>query len=214
MVQRPPQVGLVHLGAAGDLPALRLRVELGSRLSPAVRTRSAPRQRFSFLARLFGAALALATLGAAEVARVLFLALVLGGARLAQPDGDRLLGILHLAAAARLQLAVLEFVHHSAHRPLLRSRLFGHYRSSWCGGSEALFGSNGRPAHVFRRMLNVRAKVPSACEFQRDFDAPHRRTIKVEFAMRWSGAGEELRADPAISLGSRKTDQREMPERR
>src|SRR4051794_29092740 len=95
--QRALQLRLRHLGATRDVAALRLLVELGPRAFGAV----AP-----------GGVGAFAPLGAAQVALVLLAALVFRGARLAERDRDRLLRVLHLAAAATaLQLAMLELVH-------------------------------------------------------------------------------------------------------
>src|SRR4051794_29167393 len=131
-LQRTLQLGLRHLRAPGQIAALRLLIELGSRRLAATRrtTGAAP-----LLAVARGRGGPLAPLGAAEVALVLLLALVFRGARLAQGDRDRLLRVLHLAAARGLELAMLELVHDALDRFLLPLRLLRHHRLHRCSST-------------------------------------------------------------------------------
>src|SRR6185312_6678522 len=76
-----------------------------------------------------GLALALLVLSAAAAAGVLGRGLLARRAGFAEADGDCLPWIAHLAAAARLQLAMLVLVHHAANDLLLPPALSWHRRS-------------------------------------------------------------------------------------
>src|SRR5262249_17490140 len=83
----------------------------------------------AFALLLVGAPRGFLALAAREVALVLALAFVLGGAGLLERNRDGLARVLHLArlaARSAFQLAMLVLVHDAAHRLALGHRSLGH----------------------------------------------------------------------------------------
>src|SRR5579859_3022939 len=122
-MQGPLEPGLVHFRAAADVAPLCLGIEFRAR------TRAAARASF-FGGLRGGAPGAFFSFRLPQVAAVFLRALVFRGAGLAQADRDRLLAVLHLAAAAAFQLAVLELVHDARHGLPLCPRLLACHGTS------------------------------------------------------------------------------------
>src|SRR5437667_10704452 len=125
--ERALEFTLVHIRPTGNFAALCLRIEFRFRLLPA----ATPVTRL-----LCGVAGSLPPLGAFQVLPVLLLAFIFRCTRFMQPDRDRLLRVLHFAAAVGLEFAVLELVHDPPNGFFLLLRLMRRHNDS-----RAKFGS-------------------------------------------------------------------------
>jgi hypothetical protein len=120
-VQSLFQFGLIHPGTPWDVSAARFSIKLRSGLLVAP---GASASVFS------SGATAFAPLSAPQIFPIRLFGFILGGAGLAQSDRNRLLRILHLAAAGRLELAVFEFVHNTSDGFFLCLRLMSCHGST------------------------------------------------------------------------------------
>src|SRR5581483_861706 len=104
----------------------RILAALGARTFALV---SCPDVALAFLFLLAGGATGFLAGRAGAIVALLALAVILGGARLAERDGDCLLAAFYLAAlaaAAAFQFAMLELVHHASFGAALARGRFGH----------------------------------------------------------------------------------------
>src|SRR5262249_25619684 len=113
-----------------------------------------PDMRLALALLLGGLAARFLALGPGQMPLVLAFAVVFRRARLAERDGDGLPAALHLAtlaAAAALELAVLELVHHTAGGLSLTGRCTRHGGPlTTLAGSHAPPTQNARPGAGFR----------------------------------------------------------------
>src|SRR5215469_11556642 len=102
------ELGFAHLRPTWDVSALRLLIEFCAGLF-------VPRGPI-----FLGCTASFARLGPSQIFPVFLLALVLRRTGFAQPDGDRLPRIPHLAPATGFELSMLKLVHHTTDGFLLR----------------------------------------------------------------------------------------------